>query len=320
MGISAGIGVGLVGASAAVYGAHEQANAAKEGIAAQTAAANNQAQVTQNNQGMALTAATPSATMLGQMQTNLDLQNQALQDNKTALARDNSILDSIDPAIKESGTQALALLQGQQASVLGPIQAQQKLQRTALEQSLASSLGPDYAVSSAGRQALSQFDQNAELVTANAQQSSLGQLLGVVQNTASNLNPVNNNATAFNTLGNLNTEGFNMTNQVAQNKISAIYGNQGAQSGAANNQFTAAGNTGVPGAIVGQTVGNLGNTGIAGVASYLTSQNTPSNTGFGSGVSPTISTNSNGGYGIDLSQSNLGSIYGQTPTMGMQAY
>lgn len=244
-------------------GSTQQAMAAQAGINAQLGLGNEQLQASEQARTQAVGYATPNASQLAQMGTNLELQNQALITNMQGIDRDNAILDSIDPAIKQAGTEAYNLLTGQASAALKPLQDQQARQRTALTQSLAASLGPDYATSSAGAQALAQFDQNAQLTTSQVQQSTLGQLLGVVQN--ANMNPVNNASTAFNTLGNLNAQGFTMGQNISAGEVGAIEGTPPAY----QNLYTAAGNSNIGQAIQGQGMGNIFNTAAGIGTSYL---------------------------------------------------
>lgn len=259
-----------------IFGGNQQAAAAMSNQQAQTQIANQQLAAEQSqfsqqtqfqeeqyqNQLQSRTTATnmaaPSASELAQMGVNLDLQSSAINYQMSALDRDNKILDSIDPAIKEAGTQALQLMNGQNASILGPLQKQQQTQRTQLEQKLASSLGPDYATSSAGSAALASFDNNAAMTTASAQSQSLGQLLGVV--TSANMNPVGNASNAFSSLQGLNQSGFSMAQGLVNQQVNAFEGSPVNQQVAFNtpsygNLFTAAGNTGNAKAIQGQAQG-----------------------------------------------------------------
>lgn len=100
---------------------------------------------------------------------------------ETNLARSEKLLASVDPALMEASQQALRLLRGEDASVLAPLKSQRARQRKLLLDQLRSQLGPGAETSSAGIQALTQFDQETSGLVAGAQQSSLGQLLGSAQ-------------------------------------------------------------------------------------------------------------------------------------------
>jgi hypothetical protein len=107
------------------------------------------------------------------------------------IARKTKLLESVDPALIEAGKQAKALMDGQEAKVLAPLRQNMMRQETKLREKLAAQLGAGYENTTAGIQALEAFNQQSNSTLANAQQQSLGQLLGVAQNSrqmAGNLN------------------------------------------------------------------------------------------------------------------------------------
>lgn len=123
--------------------------------------------------------AAPTAGEISNLDSQLQNMTQIYQLQYASLARDTALANQINPAIGAAGTQALALLNGQNAPVLGPLQTQIANQRQQLTQQLQSQYGPGYATSSAGIQALTAFDQQSQMTLAQAQQSYTGQLLGV---------------------------------------------------------------------------------------------------------------------------------------------
>lgn len=150
----------------------------------------------------------------------------AYQANNNELQRRQKILDSSDPALIEAGRQTLALLQGTEAKSLAPIKRQREEQRKQLEAKLRSTLGSGYANSSAGIQALNQFDQQTGDVLGNAQQQSLGQLLGVAQSNSANfgLLPVSQGfASLAQARGNIN---IRQANALQGNRIQSVGGGQ----------------------------------------------------------------------------------------------
>lgn len=114
---------------------------------------------------------------------------QGISTNMKDIERKEKILASIDPAFIESGKQALALMQGQEASVLKPIRDQRAKQREKLRETLAQRLGPGFESSTAGLQALNEFDQQTDMTLANAQDQALGRLqnMALVGSQMSNL-------------------------------------------------------------------------------------------------------------------------------------
>lgn len=146
--------------------------AGADAAAAQGDAAQAQLRQQQADRKQALALAQPSPQELQQLQASVAA-NQADYDRKL------KILESTDPAIIEAGKQALSLMQGTEASTLNPIRNQRAKDRAQLANKLRSQLGSGYETSTAGQQALSEFDAQTSGALAQAQQSSLGQLLGV---------------------------------------------------------------------------------------------------------------------------------------------
>lgn len=102
--------------------------------------------------------------------------------NEQDLARKERLLDSVDPALMNAGQQALELLQGQEAAILDPVRRQRQEQKQALEERLQRQLGTGFRTTTAGLQALNDFDEGTDRLLAQAQQDSISQLLGVSQN------------------------------------------------------------------------------------------------------------------------------------------
>lgn len=142
---------------------------------------------------------------------------QALNQNEQEIARKQKLLDSADPALIESGRQALNLLKGQESSVLNPLKQNIAQQRLALQDRLKAQLGTGYANTTAGIQALSKFDQAAQSSLAGAQQQSLASLLGVAQNTSaqnnlsSNINQTASLGSLYGNIANRNVSAINAT-------------------------------------------------------------------------------------------------------------
>lgn len=115
----------------------------------------------------------------------------AIKFSQNDIARKEKLLASVDPALIAAGKNALDLLNGKEAGVLAPLRDNLARQETKLREKLQAQYGSGYETTTAGQQALEQFNQQSNMTLAQAQQNSLGQLLGVVQNTAgqnSNLN------------------------------------------------------------------------------------------------------------------------------------
>lgn len=147
-----------------ITGANASADAAQ-------GAANAQLAQQRGDRGAAMQLAAPSDMEMAQLE-------QAVTMNSQDVARKQKILDSADPALIEAGHQALALMQGQSASTLKPLQNQRDRQRAQLEQTLAQRLGPEYATSTAGIQALNNFDMQTSDLMATQQQQTLSNFMG----------------------------------------------------------------------------------------------------------------------------------------------
>lgn len=119
--------------------------------------------------------AAPSPEELAQL-------NQAVELNDKDIARKEELLASADPALIEAGKQALQLLKGEEAATLAPLRRDLAEAREELEDRLRQQLGSGFATSTAGAQALNDFDAEAGQAVAQEQDRTLGRLLGVAQN------------------------------------------------------------------------------------------------------------------------------------------
>jgi len=125
---------------------------------------------------LAIEAAEPTPEELAQT-------NRAIELNEQDVVRKERLIESSDPAIIESGRQALQLLRGEEARTLDPIRRERQERRTRLEDRLRSQLGSGFATSTAGSDALNDFDQGTDSLLAQEQDRSLGRLLGVAERT-----------------------------------------------------------------------------------------------------------------------------------------
>jgi hypothetical protein len=96
-----------------------------------------------------------------------------LKQQDESLRRVEGILEKVDPSIKEAADQQLQLLRGETSKVLKPLEMQRQRQRKQLENALSERLGPGYATSSAGLQALSAFDDQSFTLMTDAQMKAL---------------------------------------------------------------------------------------------------------------------------------------------------
>lgn len=180
-----GAGIGAMAGSTLGNLLFDQPNAASQYASAQQSIAQSQLAQQQATQQQAL----GYAQMTPQQIANLE---QQLNINTQSYNRNQALINSSDPALIAAGQQALQLLNGQKAAALGPIEQQRAQQRQTLEAQLRQQLGPGYATSTAGAQALNNFDMQTSQLSTQAQQSTLGMLLGTAQNTSAQYNPLQN--------------------------------------------------------------------------------------------------------------------------------
>ena len=215
-----GIETAAIIGGATLVGGVLQAGAARRGARAAESAAEAQLAEQRRAQGLALEFAEFSPEEIANLQ-------RAVEVNEQDIARKTELLASVDPALIEAGNQALQLLQGEEARTLDPIRRQRQDERTRLEDQLRSQLGAGFETSTAGIQALNDFDAETGSLLAVEQDRSLGRLLGVSQNVAG-LSSLGQNIAAAGSLANLFGE-------QSRRQVAAITGAPITQAGA---QFT----------------------------------------------------------------------------------
>lgn len=131
-----------------------------------------QFETAKQQQNLALDMASPSPEQIQNMQQQTDIA-------QANLTRQKAILDSADPAMMELGKQTLAMLQGnKQVGTNATMQRQIQQQRTQLQNKLQAQLGPGWQQTTAGQQAMSQFDANAASGLQVNQQNQINNNLG----------------------------------------------------------------------------------------------------------------------------------------------
>lgn len=151
--------------------------AGKKAAKAQGDIAMAQLEQEREDRDLALKYAEPTPDELNQIQRGITL-------NENDIARKEKLLASSDPALIEAGSQALKLLRGEEAKTIAPLKANIAKQESALRERLQAQLGSGYENTTAGIQALQAFNEQANAAITGAQQSSLGQLLGVAADTS----------------------------------------------------------------------------------------------------------------------------------------
>jgi len=119
----------------------------------------------------------PTAAELADLDRNLQAEERIVQ-------RSERLIAAVDPALIEAGRQAEQLLRGKEAAILGPQRRQRQQQRDQLRNRLREQLGPGFETSTAGSQALNQFDQQSSDLATTTQFQAVGQLLGSAQRSA----------------------------------------------------------------------------------------------------------------------------------------
>ena len=97
------------------------------------------------------------------------------------IARREAELVELSKALVAAGGNLQGLLSGEDASVLGPLRESLARDRAELRRRLRDQLGPGAEFSTAGAQALAEFDRRAQLTMEQAQQASIGQMASIVQ-------------------------------------------------------------------------------------------------------------------------------------------
>jgi hypothetical protein len=193
--------VGANVATGGIYGEMQAANA--QGDIAEA-----QAKQQQSDRALALKFAEATPEELAQL-------NRAISLNESDIQRKEKLLASADPAIIEAGTQALALLRGEEAKTLAPLRNQFQKQESELRNKLSAQLGSGYETSTAGIQALDALRNSQAATLAQAQENTLGKLLGVAQNVSA--------AGMGNTISNTATLG-QLFGDIQKRKIAALQG------------------------------------------------------------------------------------------------
>lgn len=252
-------------ANAAQKAADLQFQLGEEQLAESKAARSQAIDFAQSSRTQAVALSQPSAAELGQQAKNLQLQSMALSRQQDLLEKDQKLLASIDPAIKASGEQLYNLVQGKAAPILGPLQTEIDRQRVNLQQKLQSQMGPGWETSTAGIQAMSQFNQSAEMTIANAQNSAiqtLGSTLGITSGVRNNILGEEN--AGFGVSNELNKTGESIASGQINRTLNAFNGQPAPNfaPGDMSGLINAAGQSSIGQIMQGQAQGQIANLGF----------------------------------------------------------
>lgn len=188
-------------------------------------------QLSDRDSAMKLAEASPAelAALQKQAQINYDAIDQQLQQ----IQKNQQLIDSADPALREAGLQSYQLMTGKEAQILAPIRQEQGRQREQLKSMLRERLGSDFETSSAGIEALSRFDAQAGLSLQSAQQQALATLLPMAGQSRFQAAAANQNLA----VGNSNLAGSIAAGQGAltQRKLAAFQGGTPSNEGLVQN-------------------------------------------------------------------------------------
>lgn len=174
----AGAGLGVAAGVGSYFAGRSQAEAQGDAAKAQLQAAGDTRSTVMTAAEDAARSSAPSADELNALKDLYDMRSRMLTYQKAAMDRDESIINAVDPAIKEAGSQAYRLMQGQEAAVLQPFKAEFDRKRQELQARLREQLGPGFESSTAGILALSKFDMQSQMAMSQIQSNALGQLMG----------------------------------------------------------------------------------------------------------------------------------------------
>lgn len=159
-----------VGAGASYLGAERQARAAGAAAQSQRDSANDWMNYVQQSKQEALDSYDRYSAS---QQAVID---KSLQQQQQNVIRQQKLVDSIDPALIESGKQLQQLIQGQSAPVLQNVKDQRQVQRQNLIDSLRQQLGPGAETSSIGMNQLQKFDMETSGLVNQTQQDYISKL------------------------------------------------------------------------------------------------------------------------------------------------
>ena len=237
---------------------------------AQQDAANAQASEAHNQQQMAINAAMPSPEELAQLSRATSL-------NDADVARKKRILDSSDPAMIELGHQTLAMLRGEkEVGTNSVLRHQIDQNREKLKANLQAKYGPGWESTSAGMQAMNNFEQQAGDSLQMNQQNTLNSYLNYTNQFSreGQQQGISNASSLASQYGNIQSRVANAAIGTGSNMVSN-----------AGNQYLGGQ---LMGSMVGQVGGMIGSGAFNGVGSSLASMfsqkkddvwggNTPSN-------------------------------------------
>jgi hypothetical protein len=237
---------------AAGVGAAGSVAGAAIGAVSQGSIAGSQAAQAAQNRQLAMQQAAPTAQELSTIQNQLDQQSRYQSIQAASVQRDTSILNTLDPSLVQAGQQASQLMSGQSAAILAPMKQQQTMERNQLQASLAAQFGPGYASSSAGQQALQQFDMSSNLQLQQAQMQAFNNVTQYMNYGIQSSNAINSSDRLMaETSDNMSAQALRGMNAIQTRQINAIEGSSAGMNATAGSQFAGA-------SAAGEAIGSMG--------------------------------------------------------------
>lgn len=165
-------------------GNQQTANAMNKAGAAGYAEANEQRNMAQRGSKEVIAAAQLQPGEIQSINQILADKQTALDTTTASLSKMQAQVDAMDPQVKAAGKNLYDLMSGKAAEMLGPIQAQIDLQRKQMMSNLSSQMGPGFMSSTAGLQAMTNFDIQTSSLVAQTQFQAISQASNVYSSTA----------------------------------------------------------------------------------------------------------------------------------------
>jgi len=262
--------IGTIGANKQADATREAGNAqlqaAREEIAAAKERQEKEIAERQRIQKMAMDAAVKSPTEIAAISRIIQLRDTAYNQQKAELDKQFAILDAADPAIKEAGSQLYSLMKGEQTKLMEPVLKNREVARQKLEAQLARTLGPGFRTTSAGIQALNNFDMGTDSVVSQVQQQAIDQATKVYSGGVTARNQSQSTATdVYRGIASLDTSAAAIEQAAKARETNAVIGattaapvNYGSVQDATRNAAAAAGAPFAGDIISGKNTSDLG--------------------------------------------------------------
>jgi hypothetical protein len=263
-----GLGLAAAGTAGSIFGANKAAGAAQDAATASKSAADAyQARVFQQRREALDAYNSYSPAQASAIEKGLATQERNVQ-------RQETLVNSIDPALVEAGKQMHSLLMGQAAPVLNNLKDQRQTQRQNLLDTIRQQYGPGYETSSAGLNAMQKFDAETANILNGAQQSYLQQVSGIALSGSSLGATLGAEAQRFQSIA-------DAYGKIGLNKADIMTGANGGMNEAAQAQINTAGAGSVGAAMQGKMWGNIGQglTQIGGLVAGFDKPSTPKKPG-----------------------------------------